>query len=270
MSVRKMSFIMMFMLSSASSRMPLYTSPLFTSTVHTLPSASCSRITGKPTPLLPVTDTVGHNAEEHKPSVSTEKPEIFVDYESRSNKLVATPKLTRTAGFVSGKLCIASTAETERTRQAPCGKTSKLWTLSLESSTASARTVAAVGRCLMSHTQLTTTSIEAKIVTRCSECSDVLHESHAMLQCDERDEGQELRDKLDAIDARAAVAGADQEAALKEYRAILEYEPTGPEGAASESLQRVKEDSIYSITEKHERTAAVLLRLSMLRDGEIA
>jgi hypothetical protein len=61
----------------------------------------------------------------------------------------------------------------------------------------------------------------------------------------ERDEGQELRDKLDAIDARAAVAGADQEAALKEYRAILEYEPTGPEGAASESLQRVKEDSIY-------------------------
>jgi hypothetical protein len=48
------------------------------------------------------------------------EPEIFVDYESRSNKLIATPKLTRTAGFVSGNLCIASTAEVLQTRNRKC------------------------------------------------------------------------------------------------------------------------------------------------------
>ena len=46
------------MLSSVSSRNPRYVSPFLHSTVTIVPSPSCMRITGTPTPRLPVTDIV--------------------------------------------------------------------------------------------------------------------------------------------------------------------------------------------------------------------
>jgi hypothetical protein len=48
---------MQFMLSCASSRVPLYTLPFFNSTVTIPPIESCKRMIGIPAPLLPVTDT---------------------------------------------------------------------------------------------------------------------------------------------------------------------------------------------------------------------
>jgi hypothetical protein len=80
------------------------------------------------------------------------------------------------------------------------------------------------------------------------------------------DEGQELRQQLDAIDAKVA-EGGDKEAAIVEYRAILDHKVTGPEGDSLESLQRVKEDSLYRLAKTYAELRQFPAVMELLRSA---